>query len=290
MSLLDKLNGKQNTFSLEFFPPKKDMPLSSVFGAIEKLAVYDPAFVSVTYGAGGSNKDGTIGIVSHIKDTVGLDTIAHLTCVGADSDSINEILAKLESINVKNVLALRGDIPEGMDKKSAFVYYQHASDLISEIKKRAGFTVAAAAYPEAHVESPSLDQDMAFMRLKAELGADFFITQLCFDKHSIVRFYEKLYIAGVAVPVITGIMPILNPNQIIRMSLLSACSIPAALSKIICRYGEDPEEFKKAGLAYAIEEIDYLISNGITKFHLYTMNKASAVEQIILGSRLAPIT
>ena len=287
MSLLEKLAKQQSAFSLEFFPPKKEMPISSVFSAIDHLAGYDPVFVSVTYGAGGSNQERTIGIVSHLKDTSCLEPIAHLTCVGASPDSINDILLRLESIDVKNVLALRGDIPDGMDHAQAYTHYQHAGDLIREIKKRDGFTVAAAAYPEAHVESPSLDQDMVFMRLKEEAGADFFVTQLCFDKCAIMHFFEKLYIAGIKAPVVTGIMPVLNPNQIIRMSLLSACSIPAPLSKIICRYGDDTESFKQAGLEYAIEQIDYLIENGINKFHLYTMNKASAVEKIILGSRLS---
>lgn len=287
MSILQKLNGTQTVFSLEFFPPKKDMPVSSVYGAIEKLSSYDPAFVSVTYGAGGSNRDRTIDVVSHIKDTLGLEAIAHLTCVGADPDSINNILTELENKGVKNVLALRGDIPQGMDKSTAFTYYKHASDLIKDIKKHDGFTVAAAAYPEAHVESTSLDEDVKFMRLKEEAGTDFFITQLCFDKYAIVRFFEKLYKANIKAPVVTGIIPILNPKQIIRMALLSACSIPAPLSKIISLYGENAEDFAKAGLDYATKEIEYLINSGINKFHLYTMNKDREIEQIIQKSHLA---
>ena len=287
MELMDKLNSKQSTFSLEFFPPKKDMPISSVYRAIEALSCYHPAFVSVTYGASGSDRDRTIGIAAHVKHTFGLETIAHLTCVGADEASIDAVLEELESNDIKNILALRGDVPSGMSSKDAFSHFKHASDLILHLKKRDGYTIAAAAYPEGHVESASLEQDIDSLRLKADLGADFFITQLCFDKYAIECFYEKLNNAGIRVPVVIGIMPVLNPKQITRMSLLSACSIPAPLSKIIALYGDNADDFKKAGLAYAVDQIDYLSGVGINKFHLYTMNKAEAVAQIITDSGLA---
>jgi methylenetetrahydrofolate reductase (NADPH) len=284
MGIIEKL-GKKRAFSLEFFPPKKDMPLASVYEAIEKLSAYDPSFVSVTYGAGGGNRDRVVDIASHIKYK-GLEAIAHLTCAGADPASIDYTLAKLEAAGIDNILALRGDIPEGMDAKTAFSHYKHASDLIIEIKKRGGFTIGAAAYPEAHMESETSEEDIAFMKLKADAGADFFITQLCFDRHAIINFYDNVTKAGIKAPVITGIMPVLNPNQITRMAFLSACSIPAALSKIISRYGNDADAFKKAGLEYAAEEIEYLMDNGVGRFHIYTMNKPDVAEQIILGSRL----
>ena len=286
MSILQKLKRPESAFSLEFFPPKKDMPLSSVFDAVKKLSQYNPAFVSVTYGAGGAGSSRTIEVASSIKNTCGLDVIAHLTCVGAEPDSIHQVLSELKDHSIDNILALRGDIPKEMDPSTAFTHYQHASDLIQDIKKSGDYTVGAAAYPEGHVESESLDQDIEFLRLKEGLGADFFITQLCFDPYAIARFYEKLKQAGVKAPVLIGIMPVLNPNQIIKMSLLSACSIPAPLSKIICRYGEDTEDFHKAGLEYAVGQISYLKGIGINKFHLYTMNKSSAVEQIIKDSGL----
>lgn len=286
MSILQKLKERQSTFSLEFFPPKKDMPVTLVYDAIEKLSQYNPAFVSVTYGAGGSNTKRTIEVVSHIKDTYGLETIAHLTCVGADPYDIKDVLSKLEDRGIYNVLALRGDIPDDMNKKNAFAHYKHASDLISDIKKRGGYTIGAAAYPEGHVESMSLDKDIDLLRLKAQAGADFFIAQLCFDKYAIECFYEKLEKAGITVPTLTGIMPVLNPKQIIRMSLLSACSIPAPLSKIICLYGENADDFRKAGLEYAVDQINYLMNIGLNKFHLYTMNKADAIKQIIEDSNL----
>jgi methylenetetrahydrofolate reductase (NADPH) len=285
MSIIETLQRSGHSFSLEFFPPKKDMPIASVYEAIEKLACYHPSFVSVTYGAGGGNRDRVIDIASHIK-ALGLEALAHLTCVGADPSSIDYTLAMLESIGVSGVLALRGDVPEGMDRDAAFVHYRHASDLISAIKQRGGFCIGAAAYPEAHMESESAEEDISFMKLKAELGADFFITQLCFDRHAITVFYERVEKAGIKAPVITGIMPVLNPNQITRMALLSACSIPAPLSRIISRYGSDADSFKKAGLCYAIEEMEYLMDNGIGRFHIYTMNKPDIAEQIILGSRL----
>lgn len=288
MSLLDKLKNNDISFSLEFFPPKKDMPISSVQTAIEKLAPYRPAFVSVTYGAGGGNRDRAIEIASFVKEK-GLEAIAHLTCVGSDTFTLNGMLDNLEKQDVKNVLAIRGDIPEGMDVSEAFCNYCHASDLISLIKKRGGFIIGAAAYPESHTESASIEEDIKYMRLKEEMGADFFITQLCFNKHAILEFYDLVSKAGIKAPVLTGVMPVLNPGQITRMALLSACSIPAPLSKIISRYGKNAEDFKKAGLDYAIDEIEYLLSNGIGRFHIYTMNKADTAESLILGSGLKEI-
>lgn len=287
MELLDRLRSADNLFSFEFFPPKKDMPIESVFEAMSKLAAFSPAFVSVTYGAGGSSRDRTIEIASYVKNTLHMEAIAHLTCVDAAPEQIEQTLATLKVNGICNVLALRGDVPEGMDHTQAFRHYRHASDLISDIKKNGGFTIAAAAYPELHVESENHEDDIASLRIKEEAGADFFITQLCFDRHAIVDFYERADKAGVKAPVVTGIMPIRNPKQIIRMALLSACSIPASLSRIICRYGENEECFAEAGIEYAINEITYLKENGINKFHLYTMNRAETVSRILIGSNLA---
>jgi len=192
----------------------------------------------------------------------------------------------LKEAGITNVLALRGDVPEGMSRQQAFVSYKHATDLITHIKRDDNFSVAAAAYPEIHVESENLKDDVKYMKMKADAGADFFITQLCFDTNAIIRFFEQLGKTRCYVPVLTGIMPILNPKQIIRMSLLSACSIPAPLSKLISRYGENADDFKKAGLEYAIGQIDTLIDEGINKFHLYTMNKSKEISQIIKNSKL----
>lgn len=286
MSLLKKLNQKNHSFSLEFSPPKKDMPVNSVYEAMEKLAQYNPDFVSITYGAGGSNRDRTVEVASHVND-LGLEAIAHLTCVGSGPQQINHVLNTLQNKGIKNVLALRGDIPQGMDKASAFVHYKHASDLIIDIKKRGDFVIGAAAYPEGHYEVDTINDDMAFLKLKADLGADFFVTQLCFDKNALVDFHESAYKVGVKTPISTGIMPVLNPNQIIKMSLLSACSIPASLSKIVSRYGEDADAFKKAGIDFAVNEITGLMDNGINKFHLYVMNKADETALVIKQSGLA---
>ncbi len=287
MTLLEKLSSDSPHFSLEFFPPKKDMPLNTVYDTISHLSSYSPAFASVTYGAGGSSRDRTLEIASHVRNTIGLEAIAHLTCAGANPSSVNDMLDKLRASGVNNVLALRGDVPEGMSREETFRHYLHASDLIADIKAGGGFTIAAAAYPELHVESGSSEEDIAYMRIKADAGADFFITQLCFDRNAIIDFYEQVYKAGIHAPIVTGVMPVLNPKQIIRMSLLSACSIPAALSRIICRYGEDIPSFTEAGIEFAIEEIGYLKRHGVKGFHLYTMNKAEAVARILTGSGLA---
>lgn len=285
MNLIDKLKQSTKAFSLEFSPPKKDMPLDTVYGAIEKLSAYSPEFVSITYGAGGGNRDRTVEVASHVSE-LGLEAIAHLTCVGADAEQINAVLNTLHKKGIKNILALRGDIPQGMDKSSAFVYYRHASDLIIDIKKRSDFVVGAAAYPEAHYEADTLGDDIKYMKMKADLGADFFVTQLCFDKNALLDFHERAYKAGITAPISTGIMPVLDPKQIIRMTLLSACSIPASLSRLVSRYGEDTESFKKAGIDYAVQEITSLMAGGINKFHLYVMNKADETAQILKMSGL----
>jgi|AGTN01.2.fsa_nt_gi 5,10-methylenetetrahydrofolate reductase len=289
MKLLDTLASADRIFSLEFFPPKKELPLDSVYESISRLGQYEPAFVSVTYGAGGGNRDRTIEIASYVQNTGG-EAIAHLTCVGATPAAIQKTLSELKEKGIGNVLALRGDIPEGMDRDEAFLHYRHASDLIADIKKSGGFAIAAAAYPEMHVDNTAPEENISSMRIKAETGADFFVTQLCFDRHAIVDFFEQVAKAGIHAPVLTGIMPVLNPRQIIRMALLSACSIPASLSRIISRYGGDADAFFEAGIEYAIDEIAYLRQNGINKFHLYTMNKSEAVERILAGSGLARAT
>ena len=285
MSILDKLSASHSAFSLEFFPPKKEMAPDIVYSAIEKLAIYKPVFASVTYGAGGGSKERTIEVASHVK-SLGLESIAHLTCVGADPQQISGTLDLLIKAGITNVLALRGDIPKDMDKAQAFSHYRYASDLIKDIKTRGGFIIGAAAYPETHYEAPSLDKDIESMRKKVDAGADFFVTQLCFDEDAVLCFFDKLNKAGIKTPVSVGIMPVLNPNQIIRMALLSACSIPAKLSRLVSLYGEDTESFKRAGIEYAVKQIDTLCQSGINKFHLYTMNKATEIEQIIKQSGL----
>ncbi len=285
MNLINKLKQNTKAFSLEFSPPKKDMPVDTVYNAIEKLSVYQPEFVSITYGAGGSNRDRTVEVASHVSG-LGLEAIAHLTCVGADPGQINAVLDTLLEKGIQNVLALRGDIPQGIDRDTAFAYYKHASDLIIDIKKRNDFTIGAAAYPEAHYEADTLSDDIRFLKLKADLGADFFVTQLCFDTSALLKFHEKAYKAGITAPIVTGIMPVLDPKQIIRMTLLSACSIPASLSRLVSRYGEDADSFKKAGIDYAVKEITDLMAGGINKFHLYVMNKADETSQILKLSGL----
>jgi len=286
VDIINKLKSSEPVFSLEFFPPRRDMPLSTVYDSIDALSAYDPAFVSVTYGAGGSSRGRTVDIVSHVKQHAKTEAIAHLTCVGATPEQIDSVLGELDAGGVKNILALRGDLPDGMSRAEAYTHFAFANDLISHIKQKGGYTVAAAAYPEGHVENDTFKESLAYTRRKADAGADFFITQLCFDSEAINRFFEQLYKAGIFVPVLVGIMPVLNPDQIVKMSLLSACSIPAGLSKLICRYGKNPDDFKKAGLEYAVKQIDYLQRNSINKFHLYTMNKTEATAQIIRDSGL----
>ncbi len=287
MNINDIKTAHQTTLSFEVFPPKvMDTGVDALFESIAALKKANPAFISVTYGAGGSQKDKTVAIASRIKSEYGIEPLAHLTCVGADEADITAILADMKKNGIDNILALRGDVPRGTDGKDAFKTFKHATDLIAFIGKVGGFHVTAAAYPEGHPRSHSLDEELDFLKLKQDLGTVRLNTQLCFDSEAIYRFIDSARAHGITIPISIGIMPVLNPNQIYRMVTLSGGSIPAALSRLYALYGDDEIAFRTHGLEYAKNQVRDLTKHGVDGIHLYTMNKHEAILEIIRDTEI----
>jgi len=269
-------------FSFEVFPPKPEMPIETVYRTIDQIKDLNPAFISVTYGAGGSSRSRTLEISSYIKNNIGIEALSHLTCISSSKEDINSILDNLEKDNIDNVLALRGDSPKdnpNFDFSSQ--EFKHASDLISHIAKRKNFCIGASCYPEAHIESISREDDINFLKLKVESGVSFLISQLFFDNNLFIHFLDEVRRIGINCPISAGIMPILNSNQIKRMTLMCGASIPKKLIRILNRYEHSPEDLAKAGIHYAIEQIHGLINSSINGFHIYTMNRPDIVKEIM---------
>lgn len=281
MLIKEHFRSGETVVSFETFPPKPTSPLETVYNTLKHLRGLNPAFISVTYGAGGSNQGRMLQLASALKAQYQSEVLAHLTCVCADALHIDEVLDSLSQMGIQNVLALRGDIPQGQTKATAFDAYRHASDLVRHIHNRGGFCIAAAAYPETHIESDSEQADIDHLKAKVDQGVDFLITQLCFDNEKLLRFRDRIRAAGIHIPISFGIMPVLDASQILRMTTLCGCSIPAALSKLIGRYGQQPEEFKKAGIDYAIAQVSKLYQDRVDGIHLYSMNKHAAIETIL---------
>lgn len=274
--------GARPVLSFEVFPPKPESPIETIYTALGKLRELKPAFISVTYGAGGSTTERSIGIVEKVKHEYGVETMAHLTCVGATPETMDPILDKLEELGVENILALRGDPPAGCDTFTpAAGGFAFARDLIGHIKRRNRFSIAAAAYPEGHLECRNVDQDVEYLKLKVDEGVDLLITQLFFDNGLFYSFLEKARRKGVNAPVSTGIMPVLNANQIKRMTTLCGASIPAKLTRVMEKYGGNPADMEKAGIEYACEQIYDLVQNKVDGIHICTMNKAEQTRAIM---------
>lgn len=282
MKIKDIYETKKTVISLEIFPPKLDMPVETVFKTLDELKDINPDFISVTYGAGGKAKDRTVEIASKIKNEYQIESLAHLTCISATKDQIRENFAEMRRQNIENILAMRGDIPEDPDFEFPNpLQYEHAGDLIKEVKEEGVFSIGAACYPEGHVECENKIKDIKYLRQKVDMGADFLISQLFFDNELFYRFMEEIDLAGINVPVSAGIMPVLNKNQIIRMTKLAGCAVPAKLHRILDRYADNPAALKEAGEAYAIEQIIDLMAWGARGIHLYTMNKPDVAKRII---------
>ncbi len=280
-----KINGLfagKPVISFEIFPPKPDFPLDTVFATLEELKGLNPAFISVTYGAGGSSSARSIEIVDKVKNHYGMETVAHLTCVGATPDTIDIVLDRLQALGVENILALRGDPPAG---DSDFVPpangFAFAKDLVRHVKGRGCFSIAAAAYPEGHLECRDLDRDVEYLRQKVEQGVDLLVTQLFFDNVLFYTFLEKIRGKGIACPVSAGIMPVLNASQIKRITSLCGAGIPAKLQRLMEKYGSVPADMEKAGIEYASEQIADLLAHKVDGVHLYTMNKARQTKEIM---------
>ncbi|MBC2579538.1 methylenetetrahydrofolate reductase [NAD(P)H] [Clostridium sp. DJ247] len=280
MFIKDILSEKKQTVSFEIFPPKKDQNLDSIYKTIAELSKLKPDFISVTYGAGGSSKDRTVEISSKIKNEFGIEALAHLTCVSSTKDEIKEILSELKNHNVNNVLALRGDIPKDFAGKED-LNYKYAKDLIRDIWDIGEFSIAAAAYPEGHIECTDIDEDIKHLKEKVSEGVDFLITQLFFDNNIFNKFADKIHKNNINIPVIAGIMPITSVKQIERIVSLSGAVIPEMLKEIISKYEHDQQAFKEYAIGYAIEQINNLINNGVKGVHIYTMNKPEVALKIM---------
>lgn len=286
MLIKDILKNKKPTISFEIFPPKKEYPLEKLYDTVEQLKDLNPDFISVTYGAGGSTKDLTVEIASKIKNEMGIETMAHLTCLNTKKEEIDSILSQLKDNNIKNILALRGDPPlEKVLSKSEFNY---ANDLIEYINKKNNcISIAGACYPEGHIDNLDKIDDLKNLKKKCDSGVDFLITQLFFDNELYYKFLEKLSLLNIDIPVIPGILPVMSVRQIKTIQSLSGCNLPPKFVRIIEKYGDNPIALKEAGIAYATEQIIDLLSYGVDGIHLYTMNKAKETRDII--SRISNI-
>lgn len=277
MRVADKFNQGKTVFSFEVFPPKKTSPFETIITALDQMKDLNPDYISVTYGAGGSNRDNTLEVASKIKNDYNIEALAHLTCINSKKSDIDQVLADLQKANITNILALRGDIVPDMEPEKDFKY---ASDLCKYIGAKGGFNLAGACYPEVHIDAENQIEGIYYLKEKVNAGLDFLITQLFFDNDIFYRFYENTKIAGINIPIEAGIMPVTNKKQIERMVSMCGVSVPSKLSKIMQKYENNPEALRDAGIAYAIEQIVELISNDVAGIHLYTMNNPYVAKKI----------
>ena len=279
MKISEIISADKPSLSFEVFPPKTSAAFESVKSATEEIAALHPSFISVTYGAGGGTSKYTADIAKNIKDKYGVTPLAHLSCVSSNHDEITTRLQKLKEYGIENVLALRGDIPDGMDKSA--MEYRYASELVEEIRREGGFCIGGACYPEAHPESETAAADIENLKRKADAGCDFLTTQMFFDNNILYNFMYRALKAGIKIPVIAGIMPVTNSKQIKRICSISQTMLPQRFRRIVDRYGDKPEAMKQAGIAFATEQIIDLFANGVNAVHVYSMNKPDVAKKIL---------
>jgi len=262
--------------SFEVFPPKKDTGLEDIYLALDRMSKLSPDFISVTYGAGGGENSAlTAKVASYIQRECGVCSIAHLTCIGASQESVHNLLEQIKLRGVHNVLALRGDMPEGTRHTGI---YKYAEDLIRDIRMHGNFCIGAACYPEGHIECDNLNFDTECLRRKQEAGAEFLITQLFFDNDIFYRFLERARGGGVTLPISAGIMPVLSRSQIERMIFLCGASLPSGIIKLLHKYENSPGDLRMAGMEFAVKQITDLLAHGADGVHIYTMNKPEIAE------------
>ena len=268
--------------SFEVFPPKTTTAFESVKVATEQIAALKPSFMSVTYGAGGGTSQYTLDIAKNIKAQYGVPTLAHLTCVSSTKDTVREMIERIKAVGIENIMALRGDIPANMlDADRSGWAYSHAVELVRELKESgADLCIGGACYPEIHPESANQKEDIKYLKEKVDAGCDFLTTQMFFDNNLLYNFLYKLREAGITVPVIPGVMPITNANQVARAIKLSGSFMPVRFKALVDRFGSDPAAMKQAGIAYATDQIIDLYANGITNVHVYSMNKPDVAKKI----------
>ena len=278
----DLFHKKRPTYSLEVFPPKKDADVKVIYDALDQFKSLHPSFISVTYGAGGNTAENTFAIASYIQNQCKIEALTHLTCAAIpDKLFLDNFLTNLYRNGIRNLLPLRGDKPQWMsDEQFEGRYYEHASDLIVDVKSAYDFSIAGACYPEVHQEAASLQEDIANLKIKVEKGVDFLITQLFYDNEIFFHFLDEVRNAGIEVPVLPGLMPITTAGQIKNIVGMSGTKIPKVLLDTIEKYKESPEDLKKAGLDYTKKQMEALLAHGVDGIHLYSMNKVEIAKTI----------
>ncbi|MBE7027880.1 MAG: methylenetetrahydrofolate reductase [NAD(P)H] [Ruminococcaceae bacterium] len=274
-------NGKLH-LSFEVFPPKSETSFENVKHATEEIAKLTPSFMSVTYGAGGGTSKYTLDIAQNIKKLYGVPTLAHLTCVSSTKETVKKKIQEIKDAGIQNVMALRGDIPSELENSDRSNWdYKNAIELVRELKEYdKDFCIGGACYPEIHPESANQKEDIKYLKEKVNAGCDFLTTQMFFDNNLLYNFLYKIREAGITVPVIPGIMPITNANQVERAIKLSGSFMPQRFKSLVDKFGTSPLKMKQAGIAYATDQIIDLYANGITNVHVYSMNKPDVAEKI----------
>lgn len=279
---ISELLKERVSFSFEVFPPKMEQSLEPLQETLDQLYKFKPDFISCTYGAGGTNKGRSIELCEMIEKS-GHDVMTHFTCIGNTKQDVLNYISEYVSVGVENVLALRGDIPHGLDGTNGD--FSNANQLIPFIKENfPDLCLAAACYPEKHMEAVSIEEDISYLKIKQDCGAEFLMTQLCHDVEAYEKFVDKIRNKQIDLPVIVGIMPALSKDSIIRMTVSNGCSIPRELAEIIGKYGDNPEEFKKAGKEYTAKQISKYMDAGINGIHIYSLNKYKDIVDILNAS------
>lgn len=277
MFIKDAFLERETTLSFEIFPPKNNEILFNIIGELKK---FDPDFISVTYGAGGSSKDRTVEVASIIKNKYSIEVLAHLTCITSTKEEIEEVVENLKENKIENILAMRGDIPENFTIGKEHLY-RYGKDLIHKLKNDTNLCIGAAAYPEGHNECKDLDMSVRYLKEKIDTGADFLITQLFFDNNNLFKFKEKMYKYNIKVPVAVGIMPAVNKTLIEKIQKLSGVIIPDKVKNFMNKYENNEDDLKKAGIEYASYQIEELLKSKVEGIHLYTMNKPDIIKAIL---------
>ena len=282
MKITEVLRQEKLLLSFEVFPPKTDTAFASVKSATEEMAKLKPSFMSVTYGAGGGTSRYTLEIAKNIKDRYGVPTLAHLTCVSSSKDTVHARIREIIDAGIENVMALRGDLTPELENADRSAWdYRHAVDLVRELKESgADLCIGGACYPEIHPESENQQEDIRHLKEKVDAGCEFLTTQMFFDNNLLYNFLYKIREAGITVPVIPGVMPITNANQVARAVKLSGSFMPVRFKSLVDKFGTSPAAMKQAGIAYATDQIIDLYANGIKNVHVYSMNKPDVAEAI----------
>lgn len=287
MKIRDMYERQQPVISFEFFPPKTPVGVTSLLKTVTTLRAYHPSFVSVTYGAGGSTRDTTVDLVRRIKRDFDIETMSHLSCVGATETDIDSMLDALAVADIDNILALGGDPPRDQPMADRSTWrFQHANELAAYIKARQRFCIGGACYPEGHMEAPSKEIDLQYCKQKVDDGAEFLITQLFFDNRDYLDFVERARAIGIDVPIVPGIMPVTNFTQIKRFAELCGATIPSQMHSDMEPIEDDLERVEVLGIAYATQQCRELLDAGAPGFHFYTLNKSRAMAQILTNLKL----